>query len=227
VSTEVIVLALSTVIRPTSAAAVLAILSTRRPQRLLVAYIVAGFAFSLAVGALVVVLLQGIGGSDTGGARRPVVEVAAGLLALGYAGAVGVGWLPRSRHPVGVAGGTDGTDGAHGRLRHLSPRGAATVGVLTHLPGLIYLAALNAIAAGANGVLSGMVQVVLYNAIWFSLAIVALVLSVHRPDIVRNALEQLSSWTRRHGRVMIVVGATAVGGYLVVTGVLALLAHPG
>jgi hypothetical protein len=220
VSTEVIVLALSTVIRPTSAAAVLAILSTRRPQRLLVAYIVAGLAFSLAVGALVVVLLHGIGGSDTAAARRPVVEVAAGLLALGYAAAVGVGWLPRSRHPVG------GTGGTPGRLRHLSPRGAAAVGVLTHLPGLIYLAALNAIAAGANGVLNGMVQVVLYNAIWFSLAIVALVLSVHRPDVVRNALEELSSWTRRHGRVMIVVGATAVGGYLVVTGVLALVAHP-
>ena len=56
-STEALVLALTARVRPTSAAAVFAMLSTPRPQRLLVAYLVVGLGFSLAVGTLVVVLL--------------------------------------------------------------------------------------------------------------------------------------------------------------------------
>ena len=64
-STEALVLALTTVIRPTSAAAVFAMLSTPRPQRLLVAYLVAGLGFSLAVGTLVVVLLGGLQSTRT------------------------------------------------------------------------------------------------------------------------------------------------------------------
>ena len=60
-SPEVLLLALSTVIRPTTVAALFAILAHRHPHRLLVAYIVGGLAFSLTVGAMVVVLLRGIG----------------------------------------------------------------------------------------------------------------------------------------------------------------------
>jgi hypothetical protein len=223
VSTEVVVLALTTVIRPTSAAAVLAILSTPRPQRLLVAYIVAGLAFSLAVGALVVLLLQGIAGQDTGATRRPVVEVLVGGIALGYAAAVGIGWLPRSRD----SGAAHRGGAIRGRLEDPSPQGAAAAGVLTHLPGLIYLAALNAIAGSARGPLDAMVQVVVYNAIWFSLAIAALVLSVRRPEKVRDMLVAMKSWVRRHGRVLIVVSATAVGGYFMVIGLRGLAPHLG
>jgi chromate transport protein ChrA len=46
VSPEALVLALSTVIRPMSAAAVFAMISAARPARLLLAYIVAGFVLS-------------------------------------------------------------------------------------------------------------------------------------------------------------------------------------
>jgi len=69
--------------------------------------------------------------------------------------------------------------------------------------------------------------VLVYNALWFSLAIGALLLSVHRPVAVRNAVEQLGSRIRRYGRTVVVVGAAAVGGYLVVVGVLGLVRHPG
>jgi hypothetical protein len=221
VSSEVVVLALSTVVRPTSVAAVLALLSTRRPQRLLAAYTAAGLAFSLAVGALVVVGLQGIGDPGADDVRRPLLQVVAGLVAMGYAAAVGTGLLPRSHQPEGATG------VARGRLQRLSLRGAAATGVLTHLPGLIYLAALHAIATSASGPLDAGVQVVVYNALWFSLAIVALAMSVRRPTAVRGVAERLGTWTRRHGRTVIVVGAAAVGGYLVVNGLLGLGAGAG
>jgi hypothetical protein len=223
VSTEVVVLALSTVVRPTSAAAVLAILSTPRPQRLLVAYIIAGLVFSLSVGALVVLFLQGISGEDDGATRRPLVEVLVGGLALGYAAAVGIGWLPRRRDPEAAPR----AGGMRERLQDPSPRGAAAAGVLTHLPGLIYLAALNAIAGNARGALDAMVQVAIYNAIWFSLAIAALVMSIRRPEEVRDLLVELRSWVHRHSRVLVVVGATAVGSYFMVIGLRGLVPHLG
>ena len=69
------------------------------------------------------------------------------------------------------------------RLQDLSPSGAATAGVLTHLPGLVSLAALNAIAESATGTLNGVVQVlILFSTRSGSArAIVALVLSIYRP----------------------------------------------
>jgi hypothetical protein len=217
VSTEAIVLALSTVIRPTSAAAVVAMLATRHPQRLLVAYIVAGLAFSLSVGTLVVVLLQGMGTGAARSAGKPVIDVVLGGLALGTAAAVWFGWLPRRR-----TGASERADRLRTRLQDLSPRGAATAGVITHLPGLIYLAALNAIVASATGTVDGMAQVAVYNAIWFSMAIVALVLCMYRQSMSRAMLDRLGSWTGRRRRAIIVWVSGAVGSYLVVSGVLQL-----
>jgi Sap, sulfolipid-1-addressing protein len=215
-STEALVLALTAVIRPTSAAAVFAMLSTPRPQRLLVAYLVAGLGFSLAVGTLVVVLLGGLQSTRTSSAVRPLLDLVLGTCALGCAVSAWIGWLPRSR-PFGSP---EPDSWLRRRLTDMSPSGAATAGVLTHLPGLVYLAALNAIAAGGGGAASGVLQVVVYNGIWFSLAIVALVLSVYRPTVSREFLEQLISWTREHQRVITIGFFGALGGYLVGVGVL-------
>jgi len=216
-SAEALVLALTAVVRPTSAAAVVAMLSTRHPQRLLVAYLVAGLAFSLAVGTLVVVVLGGLHSTRASTAVRPLFDLVLGVCALACAAGAWIGWLPPSR---GAAAEQDSW--MRRRLRDLSLSRAAAVGVLTHLPGLVYLAALNAIVGTAAGIADGVLQVVVYNAIWFSVAIVALVLSVYRPTVSRDFLEHLASWIRRHLRVIIVGFCGALGGYLVVRGVLGL-----
>jgi hypothetical protein len=218
-STEALVLALTGVIRPTSAAAVFAMLSTPRPQRLLVAYLVVGLGFSLAVGTLVVVLLGGLQSTRASSSVRPLLDVVLGTSALGCAVSAWIGWLPRSR----PRGSGEPDSWLRRRLTDLSPSGAAAAGVLTHLPGLVYLAALNAIAAGAGGTASRVLQVVVYNGIWFSLAIVALVLSVYRPTVSREVLERVISWIREHQRVITIGFFGALGGYLVVVGVLGLV----
>jgi hypothetical protein len=101
--------------------------------------------------------------------------------------------------------------------------GAALAGVLTHLPGLVYVAALNAIVGSATGTLDRLVQVVIYNAIWFSVAITALVVSVYRPRVSRDLLESITVWAREHQRVLIVVFCGVLGTYLVANGVVGLL----
>ena len=60
----------------------------------------------------------------------------------------------------------------------MSPAGAATAGVLTHLSCLSNLAGLNAIVGSATDILDGVLQVLVYNVIWFSRAIVALVIQL-------------------------------------------------
>jgi Sap, sulfolipid-1-addressing protein len=213
-STEALVLAITTVIRPTSVAAVLAMLAASRPHRLLVAYILGGLAFSFAVGTLVVVLLGGLRSAGLSSGVRPLLDLLLGACALVYAAITVLGGGPRTG-PDG--GGTE--DGwMRRRLTNLSPAGAATAGVLTHLPGVVYLAALNAIAHSATGIADGLLQVVVYNAIWFSLAVAALVLSVYRPALPRQLIERTVSVVRRRQQMLIVCFCGGLGGYLFVVG---------
>jgi hypothetical protein len=223
VSTEALLLALSAVVRPTALAALFAILASRDPRRLLTAYLVAGLAFALAVGALVVVLLQGLNARTATTTSRPVLDLVLGLAALAYAVAA---WArlpspwPLSRHGERRP---DEPTWMQRRLQGLTVPGAAGAGVLTHLPGLTYLAALNAIVAAASDIVDGLLQVLVYDAIWFSTAIVALVLAVHRPHLARELLERLVAWVRARRRPITVLFFGALGGYLLVTGILDLV----
>jgi hypothetical protein len=215
-STEALLLALTTIVRPTTLGAVFAILATRAPQRLLIAYIVTGAAFSVLVGVVVVVLLRGLVSATSSSAPRPILDLVLG----GYAGAAWAGWAPRRRSEQPP----DEPSWMQRRLRGLTVRGAALAGGLTHLPGLVYLAALNAIVGSTTGVLDGLFQIGVYNAIWFSLPVTALLLSLHRPELSRELLEGLGSFTRRHRRLLTVLFLGVLGGYLVVASVMELAA---
>jgi hypothetical protein len=214
-SVEALLLALTAIVRPTSVAAVFAMLSTRRPRRLLLAYLFAGLTFSLAIGILVVALLRGLTETTSSTTTRPVLDIALGVLSIGYAVATLVGWLPRRKTEAAP----DSTAWVRRRLQNLSPSGAGLAGVLTHLPGLVYLAALNAIAASTTAIVVGLAQVVIYNAIWFSLPIAALALSVYRPAVSRSALEELSSWARQNRKLLVLLFFGGLGAYLIVNGI--------
>jgi hypothetical protein len=215
-SSEALLLALSTVIRPTTVAALFAILAHIHPHRLLLSYIVGGLAFSLTVGAMIVVLLRGVGLALSSTTSRPVLDIVLGGAALGYASAVWAGWQPRRSSASSPA---EAPGWMHRHLRDLSVRSAAAVGVFTHLPGVIYLAALNSITGSTTGIVDGLFQVAVYNVIWFSLPIFALVMAQRRPDVTRELLDRLRRWMMLYRRRIVVVFLVALGGYLVVTGI--------
>ena len=106
------------------------------------------------------------------------------------------------------------------RLHGLTPAVAALVGIATHLPGLVYLAALTAIVGSASGPANSVVQVVVYNAMWFSLPIAALVLSAFHPALCREVLERGTAWVRLHRRPLTVAFCVVLGAYLTTKGVL-------
>ncbi|ADB48901.1 GAP family protein [Conexibacter woesei] len=210
-SAAVIGFALASAIRPTSVAAVYALLCSREPRRLLSVYIAAGFLFSAAFGFVVVgVLHTSLTPRST---PHALIDLILGVAALAFAAGVATGSVGRRR----VADRPE--SGVVGRLRHPTPGVAAIAGVATHLPGLFYLAALADILAARPSVVEGVFDVLLYNAIWFGAAIGVLVRFVARPDDTRARVALLNSWAKRNGRSIVLVVFGVVGAYLVLKGV--------
>ena len=209
-STEALALAVVSIVRPTTAAAVWAMLVGSRPRRLLAVYLLAGMAVSLTVG-ISVVLAVGDGFSARSVSRfRGVVLVLLGIVALLGAVAVRLGWMRRFRPDVPAT--------AH-RRRRLSPAGAAATGVVTHLPGVFYLAALGAITGTGAAAAGAVVQVVVYNLVWFAPAIVALGISLLGTIPSGDRLAGAVAWARAREDAILTVCFGGVGVWLIVKGV--------
>ena len=221
---EALILGLFSGLRPgTSLAAVLALLETPKPQRLLLFFTAAGFAWSWAIGLVVVAVFHGANIAVGGSTFTAVLDVAVGAAVLGFAAGLQRGWVQpkrrRSSSPSATAAGSRFDRG----LRHASARVAVAAGIGTHLPGLIYLAALNAIASEGPAPVDAALQVAIYDILWFLVPLASLVLAVVRPAAARAYLDAATAWVRRHEHALLVSGSLVLGGYLVVKGTASLL----
>jgi Sap, sulfolipid-1-addressing protein len=219
-SLEALILAVATALRPsTSWPAIYALTATATPPRLLLAYIAGGATVSVAFGVAVVAGSHGVH-SELGDSNI-LIDLVGGALALGFAAGI---WQGR----VGGGSSRERDNGgrwswALERLRRPSMRVAAGAGVATHVPGLFYLLALNSIASMKPGPADAVVQVLVYNAIWFSPAIGALVMSLTRPEQTRATLERVQDWGRRNRRVLATVVFGILGVFLLARGLIELL----
>jgi len=222
-SVEAIILALASAVRPsTSMAALGALLSRRRPGPPLAAFVLGGFAVSTAVGVIVVAGLHGV--SLPGGRSdfAAIVDVVAGVACLGFAFGVRAGGIDRVRRKREREREGDRAAWMTRLLEAPSLRLAAGAGVATHVPGVLYLVALNAIAAQRPGIGAAVFDVLIYNAIWFSVPVAALVTVWRRPDRARAAVDAMGRFVRRHEQALLVGVFAAVGVYLVAQGVVGL-----
>jgi hypothetical protein len=210
VSTEALALAVVSIIRPTTAAAVWAMLVSSRPRRLLAVYLLAGMAVSLSVGIAVVLVAGGALSERSGFHFRAAVLVLLGSIALLGAVAVRLGWARRFRPDVPTA--------VH-HQRRLSPAAAAATGVVTHLPGVFYIAALGAITGTGAAATGAVVQVVIYNIVWFAPAIVALGASLAGTIPSGDRLVGAAAWGRTHQDLILAICFAGVGVWLIVKGV--------
>ena len=216
---DVLVLALASAPRPAGIAALYALLSASSPRRVLLAYLAAGFTFSAAVGVLVVAIFHGVGIDYRGTDVYAAIELIGGLAALGFAIAVGTG---RRELPSRDSASREESKIIRG-LRNPTVTTAAVAGVATHVPGLFYIVALNAIIAEGASFASGVLQVLLFNAIWFAAAIAAVVIFLLRPGVAPRALSRVISWARRHARITTVLVFGLAGSYLAIRGMTALI----
>jgi Sap, sulfolipid-1-addressing protein len=214
---EIFVLALASTVRPTSLAAVCALLSHDGRRRLMAAYVVAGLAFTLAFGALIVGATSGVhlhSGTDK---TKGIADIIGGCAALAFGLALATGAIRRGQ--------TDDAPGRSERMRsvlgrRLTTRTAALAGPATHIPGLFYLIALNVIVAHNLATADKVVALVVYNAVWFAVPLAALVICIARPAAAQAFVESVEQWTRDHARGILLVVSFGVGAALIIRGVL-------
>jgi len=214
---EIIVLAMASTIRPTSLAAVHALLARDSRRVLMLAYVTAGLVFTIGFGLIVVYALHGIHLSSGTNEAKGVAELIGGVVALGFGIGLLTGRLQR-RH-------AHEAPEARGHMKamlegHLTTRTALVAGPVTHIPGLFYILALNVIVAHNPRLPRGMTAVVTYNAVWFALPIIALVLCVLRPAAARDLVGSVDRWARERSRVILIWASLLAGAVLVVRGAL-------
>jgi hypothetical protein len=217
VTFEVILLALASTIRPTSLAAVYTLLSGASPRRLMTAYVTAGLLFTIAFGALVVLAFHGVSVSSGTNRARGIADIAGGVIVLGFAVLV----------ITGRVSGPHANDAPRAPNRwerlldkHRTLKTAALAGPATHIPGVFYLVALNVIVAHDPSVSTGVIEILIYNLIWFALAIGALATCIFQPSAARSAVAAVTGWTRQHARVLLLVVSLTVGVVLLIHGLL-------
>lgn len=217
---EVLILAAASAVRPsTSTAAVYALLSSDRPRPLLAAFTVAGLLFSCAIGFLVVSAFHGVALPGRESTRSAIIDLAAGAAMLGFASGAWSGHVERfkqrraERSPSRLMA----------ALRRPTVRVAAAAGPVTHLPGLFYIVALNAISDGRPPFATATVDVLVYNAIWFSVPIAAFVVARDHADVAHARIARLNAWVKEHEQAIVVALFATVGTYLVAKGLDGLL----
>ena len=207
-------------LRPaTSQAAVFALLKAPSARRSLLAFCFAGIVVSVAIGLVLVLALDGTVPRGRKSTFSSVFELIAGVAALSFAIGVWRGQLTRPRVP---AGGRRGS-GISERLRRPSALTAAAAGVVTHIPGLIYLVALNSIAARQPSAAAALAEVAAYNALWFALPLAALVLAIRSPRTANLDLDRLTAYARSHQDPILVLIFGGLGVYLTVTSIVNLM----
>ena len=85
---DLVLLALASTVRPTSLAAVYTLLSDDEPRRLMIAYVIAGLAFTIAFGLLVTLAFHGISINHGTDEAKGIAEIVGGVVVLGFAGLV-------------------------------------------------------------------------------------------------------------------------------------------
>jgi hypothetical protein len=219
VSLEVLILALISALRPaTSQAAVVALLKTPDPRRTLLFFTAAGFMASTAVGLLLVLAFHGARVSFGGSTFTAVFNLVAGVMALAFALGYRRGLVTVPRRERRAAPPSGAATRLARTLRNPSVATATLAGVATHVPGLVYVVALNGIAAGDPSPASAAVQVAIYNALWFAIPLAALALATMRPGRAPHYLDRGTAWARGHEQALVFATFALLGAYLAVKG---------
>ena len=83
--------------------------------------------------------------------------------------------------------------------------------------------ALTAIAESGPGLAAASAEVLVYNVIWFSVPIAALVLAWRRPERARALMGRANERARQHQQGLMVALFAAVGTFLTLKGAIGLL----
>jgi Sap, sulfolipid-1-addressing protein len=213
---QLIALALATAVRPTSLAAVYALLLSPAPRRLMWAYVLVGAGFTISVGLLVILVLHGVSVRPRSNPAKGVAEILGGVVALAFGVLLATGKIGSSR--VSEAPRTPGRWTTALNKRATVPT-AALAGPATHIPGIFYLVALDLIVSQESKAPVALLDLMLYNLVWFSLPVAALAICMIRPAAAAKTVGAVQLWARAHARTLLMAVAFVIGTIMIVAGI--------
>lgn len=212
---------------PTLVAASTLMMLLANPVRLMLGNLLGALMTSVTLGLVIVFSLEGSDAvSTTQNTLSPVATMTLGAIALMAAFVLGTGRDQRAaerRRARRRAKKDKGPARWQRALGKGSARITFAVGALLTLPGGAYLAGLSRIHKLDYSTAETVVAVVAFNLIMLALLEVPLVCFVIAPDWTPRAIDRAKVWIGRHARRFAVTMLTALGGLLVIKGLIELL----
>jgi hypothetical protein len=232
VELQILVLALEAALYPTLLAAVVILLATPRPARLIGAYLAGGLIISIGIGVLLVRVLDssGVLKSESSGLSWGA-DLAIGGLALLIAVMLATRTDQRfreRRHRRRLAAGKekppDEDDKQEPWSARILSRGSVPLvfaaGLAVNIPGAAYLVALKDIAAGHYPLGGEILLIVGFNLIMFMLAEIPLAGLLLAPERTHAIVARFNSWLSAHGREIAIVLCAILAVFLIVRGII-------
>jgi hypothetical protein len=222
---HIIALACLAALFPLMLAAVVVMLTRPKPKRLLVSFLIGGWAMSLTAGLIVLHALENSGGELLGSsdAAHPGAYLLGGILCLAVAYLMGTarGAELRARRAEKrpakpVKEGPSKAELALGQDRAIV---AFVVGAVINLPGIYYLTALHDLATGDYSNAEQLLAIVVFNLIMFAFTEIPLLGYLVAPEATADRVRRFQVFLTRNATRIVAVLALAAGIYLTAKGV--------
>jgi Sap, sulfolipid-1-addressing protein len=228
---QLLFLALEAALYPTLLAAVVVLLSTPRPGRLLGAYLAGGLIVSIGLGIGIVKALEGSKAvtSQSSGLSWGADLAIGGLvllLAVALATRTDERFRERRRQRREAAGKVkppSDDDKKEPWSARILARGSAPIvfvaGLVVNVPGAAYLVGLKDIAAGKYSTGEEIALIVGFNLIMFLLAEIPLAGLLIAPERTDAMVKRFNAWLSSHSRQIAIALCVFLGVFLVIRGI--------
>jgi hypothetical protein len=224
---RVIVLSLTASLNPTLVAATTVMLLLDKPAKLMGGYLLGAYLTSITLGLVIVFSLSDSSvTSTTENTLSPSVDIGIGAVFLAIAFVLHTGRVERLRQRRAARKAEKGDSGPPRWQRELSKGSARTtfvVGALLTLPGASYLAGLDQIHKLHYATAVTVLVVIGFNVVMMWLLELPFVSYLVAPRWTPQAVDRAKAWISRHAHKVAVRGCAAVGGLLVIKGLVGLL----
>ncbi len=231
---SVFLLSLVSLANPTLFAATTVMLLLPNPKRLMVGYLLGAYMTSITLGLVIVSSLHG---SSTEGTSKhtisPLEDIVVGLLALVIAFVLRTGRdrrfgeRRRAKKEAKLEARREAGKPTESLPLRLLGKGnpwlTFLVGAILSFPGVSYLDALDHIHKLDPGTVATVALIVYFCLMQQLLLEVPLLGYLFAPDSTQRKVNGFRSWIGRRGRTAVVIGATVVGAWLLIRGVVTLL----
>lgn len=231
---SIFLLSLAAMANPSLIAAVTVMLLLPNPKRLMLGYLLGAYLTSITLGLLIVHTLHGSSTESTSKhTLGPIEDVVLGLLALTLAFVLRTGRdrpyeeRRRTKKEAKLEARREAGKATESLPLRLLGKGnpwlTFVVGIALSFPGVSYLDALDHIHKLNASTLATVLLVVGFCVVELALLEIPLLGYAFAPERTQRMVNGFRDWIGRRGRTAVVIGATVIGVWLLVRGIITLL----